>query len=81
MRGKKPQGRCQDGDTVWSFHPEVARDLAPEEGGRGHVLGLDWKPPLDLAVVFFAEPHLEWQLGLPGLGTGCAWPTQFTEVN
>lgn len=66
---------------MWSFHPEVARDLTPEEGGRGHVLGLDWKPPLDLAVVFFAEPYLEWQLGLPGLGTGCAWPTQFTEVN
>lgn len=66
---------------MWSFHPEVARDLAPEEGGQGHVSGLDWKPPLDLAVVFFAELHLEWQLGLPGLGTGCGWPTQFTEVN
>lgn len=78
VRGKKAQGRCHDG--VWSFHLEVACDLAPEEG-QGYVLGLDEKPQLDLALVFLAEPHLEWQLGLPVLGTGCAWWTQFTEVN
>lgn len=65
VRGEKAHGRCRDGDAVWAFRPEVARDLVPEEGGQGYIVGLGWKPPRDLALVFFAEPHLGRQLGPP----------------